>query len=148
MATEMRPTNESRWHGPAVYWTVVASFLLASVVMLVSYFAYEKEFNPPPNYGLASLQFPALVFVTSIFAIPSIFGAIKLYNRRKNAIYVSIFALALWTIAHFLLIFDKVPYRFDLNHDMLWMILFSLDLIMIAFVIKGWKTMFNKTSSV
>ncbi len=141
------PIRESRWHKPTVYWTIPALFLLVSVVIFISYNSYQEYTNPFPNYGMAALRFPALVLVFRIFLIPSVIGAILLLHKRKSAIVPSLFVLTLWIVAHLILTFGSVPFRITLYPTIFGASYFGLDVIMIVFLIKGWKKMFWKSKS-
>jgi disulfide bond formation protein DsbB len=156
MTTEMRPNHESRWHKPAVYWTIPALLLITEFGLSILLNRYHDYISPPPNYGLAFLRLPAEIIIYVIVGIPTIIGVVKLLQREKIGAAPAIIILAIFEFYFWLVSFQHFyavsPEDYITGHDLQWKILgipfLVVNLVMFAFVIKGWKMMFKKTSAV
>jgi hypothetical protein len=147
MTAEMKSNNEPTRIKFNQYRIIVAIFLFTSIAMAISFSFYDEYVNPPENHGLVVLHYPSLILLLSFFVIPSLIGAVKLL-RGKNSLIPSIVALVIWTIPFLALASGQMSPRTDLYWKIFGSFLFGLDLIMIAFVIRDWKTMFKKNTSI
>lgn len=101
-----QPSN-SRWHRPRLYLTIVALYLLASILFVLSttvigvyHYRDAVAASPPPNSGLAGLSEVIFLVILlpwlAILAILSLIAAIRLLlSKGKRGIVLSLVALVL-----------------------------------------------------
>jgi len=106
MQNENSSQFDSRWHRPNLYITIPSIYLLVlagisalTAATIIEGFGMHLVYFSNYNSGYAMLTFS---FFPILVCIPSIIGAVKLFQRKKIGFYFS--------IAAFLLIITVLPY--------------------------------------
>jgi hypothetical protein len=147
--------KESRWHRPDLYWTIAGLFLIISFTILILDLAWAwhnlTDSDCGAGIGICPSVFGVPLAITAIiiFGTPTIIGSVRLFLRHKNAIVPVIIPLALYSIYFCLyagsrIIVASYYYRYSIAS---YLSLLVLDVIIIVFVIIGWKKMFKGSKS-
>jgi hypothetical protein len=100
--------KESRWNRPNLYLTIVSTYLLCSLAIVLSlslYYYYNwieslKHADvDAPGWAMVPVFAIGFLFILVIVALPTIIGPVLLFRKQKSGVYVSLVALVLMTFS-------------------------------------------------
>ncbi|GEM_PF-6174618 len=150
--------EESKWHRPHLYLTILAIYLLVPVAICIfgsSYFWYTQALACESDYyhcantpaslpGLQLLLLPANVIGLVVLGIPSVFGSVNLLRGKKKGKYFSLVALILFNLISLFLILvgiNQMEHKDFLKYltmNPLFISWFASNCTMLGFLAKGW----------
>jgi hypothetical protein len=153
MTTETKPNQESSWHRPNLYITIVALYLSISLAIVLaagwlSWYPWYTAKTDPDAPGAWAVGFAAIgiPIVYGFVSMPSIAASILLLRKQKSGIYISVIALALTALALPITIGLLDREMSDRSHPISPMLFYFLfysaiasAVVMYPLLIFGWK---------